>query len=414
MTDEQFEGMARRIVWLTLASVGVSACGGGEPPRSSDVPPPTTTVPEAAPPTSEPSASTEPPPPAVATKPEALPQATPQGERCREDSGVNILAGLNPVKPVDYVAIFQAMGKDGAAREGEHVGARCVGASDELACNNALKALRPEPGFHISCRPGFCTHGVAFTRGNEVGLADDLDELKAFLGPIDTEGEATLIAWAEGYNPGTCDELKKGTKKTKDGFELVVEKMTADCPIEISEMKLKISTNGELKELSKKVKSKNGACVGRQSAGVTLAGATSEDSRGHYFAECADLERAAVFAFARMAAELRALGAPAELVGDAQRARAEEARHVKVMDVLAEKFRGESTGVTLPELELRGAFEVALENAVEGCVRESYGALVGLWQAERAEQPEVREALRDVAQDELRHAALSWRVAAWL
>ncbi|MGE0321056.1 MAG: ferritin-like domain-containing protein [Polyangiaceae bacterium] len=415
MSDEQFEQMARRIVWLTLATVGVSACGGGEPPKSSAVPPPpTTTVPVAEPPAAEPTASAEPPEPPAPSKPEVLPQATPQGERCREDGGVNLLAGLNPEKPVDYVGIFQSFGKDAKANEGEHVGARCAGASDERACNDALQALKPEHGFHVGCRPGYCAHGVAYTRGNEVGIADQPNTLKEFLGPVDTEGEAVLMAWAEGYNPGTCDELKKSVKKTKDGFELVVEKMTKDCPIEISEFKLKVTTTGEVKELSKKVKSKNGACVGRQSAGVALGSVAADDCRGRYFAECADLERAAVFAFARMASELEALGAPDELVKDARRSLREEERHVAVMDVLAERFRGEPAGVSTPETEPRGAFEVALENAVEGCVREAYGALVGLWQAEHAAEPEVRAALRDVAEEELRHAALSWRVAAWL
>nr|MBP7681485.1 ferritin-like domain-containing protein [Deltaproteobacteria bacterium] len=65
------------------------------------------------------------------------------------------------------------------------------------------------------------------------------------------------------------------------------------------------------------------------------------------------------------------------------------------------------------QFALRGLFEVALENAVEGCVRETYGAVVGHHQARRAQDPVVRAAMAQVAEDETRHAALSWAVAEW-
>ncbi len=415
MSDEQFEQLARRIVWLTLAAAGVGACGGNEPPKTSAEGPSVAPVdvPVAEPSAAEPTATAEPPasPPSQAEK---LPEATPQGERCRPDGGVNVLAGLHPAKPVDYVAVFQTFGKGADTREGQHVGTPCTGAADERVCNDALKAQKPTQGFRIECRPGYCAHGVAYTRGNEVGLASSIDELKAFLGPIDTEGEAILMAWAEGHNVGTCDELKAKLKQTAGGYELTTEKMTADCPIEISEFKLKVTEDGAVNVVSKKVKSKSGACVGRQSAGVALGPVTARDPRGKYFAECAQLERAAVIAFERMAQELAALGAPEELLRAASRSKQDEERHVVAMEQLSAKFQGKSSPFEAPSFAPRGAFEVARENAVEGCVRESYGALVGLWQCERAVDPEVRAALREVAQDELRHAALSWRVAAWL
>jgi hypothetical protein len=65
-------------------------------------------------------------------------------------------------------------------------------------------------------------------------------------------------------------------------------------------------------------------------------------------------------------------------------------------------------------LPLRSPFAIALENAIEGCVRESYGALVAHHQAQTAFDPEIRAVMRAIAQDETRHAELSWRVAAWL
>jgi hypothetical protein len=50
---------------------------------------------------------------------------------------------------------------------------------------------------------------------------------------------------------------------------------------------------------------------------------------------------------------------------------------------------------------------------VEGCIRETFGALVAAWQASHAADPEIACALQKVARDELRHAALSWAIARW-
>jgi len=57
---------------------------------------------------------------------------------------------------------------------------------------------------------------------------------------------------------------------------------------------------------------------------------------------------------------------------------------------------------------------MAIENAVEGCVKETFAAAVALVQAQTAADPEVRTAFRRIANDERRHAELSWAVARWL
>lgn len=64
--------------------------------------------------------------------------------------------------------------------------------------------------------------------------------------------------------------------------------------------------------------------------------------------------------------------------------------------------------------KLPSLFEIARDNAEEGCVRETYGALVAHLQASRAEDGEVRAAMSVIAEEETEHAALSWDLAAWL
>ena len=56
---------------------------------------------------------------------------------------------------------------------------------------------------------------------------------------------------------------------------------------------------------------------------------------------------------------------------------------------------------------------VAAENAVEGCVRESYGAAVAAFQGECAGDLAVRRTMRAIARDEAQHAALGWDIDAW-
>jgi rubrerythrin len=47
-------------------------------------------------------------------------------------------------------------------------------------------------------------------------------------------------------------------------------------------------------------------------------------------------------------------------------------------------------------------------------VRETFGALLATYQAETAEDARVRALLMQIAEDETRHAALSWQLMAWL
>jgi hypothetical protein len=57
---------------------------------------------------------------------------------------------------------------------------------------------------------------------------------------------------------------------------------------------------------------------------------------------------------------------------------------------------------------------MAIENAVEGCVNETFAAAIVMAQSLTAKDASVRAAMRPIARDEMGHAELAWRVAAWL
>jgi hypothetical protein len=135
---------------------------------------------------------------------------------------------------------------------------------------------------------------------------------------------------------------------------------------------------------------------------------------GDYFRRLAVEEDASIDAFVRLRQELLGHGAPATLVASATRAARDEARHAAAMGRLAQRFGAEAAARTRRLAWAPRSLErIARENAVEGCARETFGALVAAWQAEHAAAPVVRRAFRRIAVDELRHAALAWAVARW-
>ena len=131
--------------------------------------------------------------------------------------------------------------------------------------------------------------------------------------------------------------------------------------------------------------------------------------------EAAYLEDASVTSFAILARELEAHGAPAHLVRAAKKSARDEVRHARVMTALAQRHGGRATRSdrSARARATRSLEDMLLENAVEGCVNETYGSLVAWYQAANARDPKVRAAMTPIARDESEHAALAWRIAAW-
>lgn len=157
-----------------------------------------------------------------------------------------------------------------------------------------------------------------------------------------------------------------------------------------------------------------GACCGRRPAGLALGVASGESVVGRWFAELAAREAASVEAFAILRAELAFHRAPRRLVAGAQRAARDEVRHARVVSALASRYGGTPRPPRFAPRTIRSLEAIATENAVEGCVRETFGALVGMWQARFAKDERVRKAMIVIARDETRHATLSWQVASWI
>jgi hypothetical protein len=159
-----------------------------------------------------------------------------------------------------------------------------------------------------------------------------------------------------------------------------------------------------------------GVCAnGRRPMTFPIPTRPSSQNRGAvaiWFTNVAALEAASVAAFHELRDALRHFGAPRSLLDACNRAALDERRHARSMArlgcVATPPLPRHARKAAAPSLEA-----LAAHNAREGCVRETYGALVTTVQSARAADTRRRRALHSIARDETRHAALAWRVHAW-
>lgn len=202
-------------------------------------------------------------------------------------------------------------------------------------------------------------------------------------------------AGAEG-RPGTIDDLD----------------CKRQCGTDVSSCKLTGETVSGTPLVECTTRAECGA--GRRPAGYEPEAFESRSALGAYYAEMALLERASVPAFRALHTDLARLGAPRSLRERAKRAISDERAHTRIVSRLAR-----AQGARLPRARTRATppsrhvLEVAMENAVEGCARETFAALVATYQGAHA-SPELRATFARIARDETRHAALSHDVHAFL
>ena len=129
-------------------------------------------------------------------------------------------------------------------------------------------------------------------------------------------------------------------------------------------------------------------------------------------------EHASVGAFVDLAADLRALGAPDELVARCQAAADDERDHTARCLALASRYAGR----TIRPGRVRGVptrepappvTVLAIESLRDGIVNEGVAALVADEQRKLCTDADAAAALAVIADDEALHAALGWSILEW-
>lgn len=129
------------------------------------------------------------------------------------------------------------------------------------------------------------------------------------------------------------------------------------------------------------------------------------------------MEHASIAAFARFQLQLLALGAPADLVEECNRALADETAHAKLCFAIASAYAGRVIGPG--PLEIAGSLgsttlsEVVELVILEGCYGETSAAIEALEAAELASDPFIVDTYSRIARDEQRHSELAFRFLRW-
>lgn len=345
---------------------------------------------------------------------------------CSPTHTYDALTDVTPATPLDYVALrqiatFATDPAETVAISAE--GTPCLSSTDMTACNDALAALDALPHDGWSGAPyGFevpTNTQLVYTRGDEVAAIRTHAELAAFLGSIDSANEAALLAiyGEDAVAMHRVDCASPQARAVDGGFEVLLRSGIACGPdTHVDETRFFVATDGTVTVLGTRIVERGdpGCVIGRLTDGVCVRRVERATSLGARLAEMASLEAAAIVAFERLARELEAFGAPRELVLRAKRSALDETRHATRVASIAVELGGVVSPIAIVPATERDLLALAIENAVEGTVRETYGAALATYQAEVARDPRLARLFRDIAVDETHHAALSLDLARWL
>ena len=335
-------------------------------------------------------------------------EAGPEEMDCRDVAPWDPFADFVPEPGVDYVAVGQ-VGAEATTEVLGRWGTPCTGAAERTACEEQVRAREASGSLDDGRR------WVLWTDAMGVHVADAADPvaLQPVLGTVDSEQEALFRLWIAGYRV----DCRATVVAVDGGYEATLKELgcgTIDEEPGWLDVQYRVERDGTITELTLV------ACGAGRFPQHLLPVAPEElaarrgDPLGVWFAATARVEAAAVTAFEELAEELRHHGAPEELVVWAERSAEEEVEHARLVGRLARRYGVEPLPARSAAGQVRSLEAIALDNAVEGLVRETYGAAVAHHQAAAAEDPAVRQVMEVVAEDESRHAAFSWALHAWL
>ncbi|MFO0675711.1 MAG: hypothetical protein U0169_04210 [Polyangiaceae bacterium] len=335
----------------------------------------------------------------------------------------SILDGVETREPFDFVELLElavaSTPAEATWRTLGHRGVACGGASDPARCLADLATARSfRPGTDTSgwsLQPGSPngfrgTRALVTTKGDVVTFVSDAKVALALFAPVRTPATALFLVRAFSSYRIVCDESRAQPGGPPYRF-LVYD----DDACSQQDVVLELDGNGASEVVWRGPSPLSGPCsAGRRPEGLEERPAAGPSAVATWLADTAYLEAASVVAFERLADTLVALGAPRSLVERARVAAEDERRHAVTMGALAGRFGGVTRELRVADVPVPSVYELARDNAVEGCVKETYAALVAALQAKRATAPGVAVAMATVAEEELSHAAFSWDLDAWL
>lgn len=398
------------------------------PPDDSE--PPLITPPTDGPPPNLPPPNLPPPnlpPPIDIPPPDDGPVESPPAAVC-DGPETLFVEGLDLPTVPEFLGVVQVTEEEASFTQAKGT---CLGSSDIAGCVEKL-----ERDLLADTTPLFGQYYLVAVSFDLVTIINNVESLLHFIGPVNTATETELVLRAHGYNEsnvgprficGGFSTYRENCLILADNFPYI--QATSCDSAEGTRSLLCVSPEGELFREDERY-TVYGQCLGgRRPAGLapfapftTLARASNGDQHAPNSRGAADfvhlylLESAAVVAFSHLARELEERGAPLELIQRARDAAQDEVRHARLARERAYQAGAQEP---LPEIEVeehkpRSLLDMALENAEEGYVRESFGAAQALLRAKWTTHPADQIFWSEIAVDELRHAELSRDLGEWL
>ncbi|NUP10241.1 MAG: ferritin-like domain-containing protein [Polyangiaceae bacterium] len=291
------------------------------------------------------------------------------------------------------------------------VGERCSGSCEDQL-ETALKGFAPSNTL------------FAARAGDLLTVIDGPGFLKQF-GPIDSPEKAVLLLWLSGHAPeGMRDSGGKvalRAARTDEGFVVpVIGEMHCGSAPPGSNGEadtrwrdvLLVAKDGTVTTKRRDVLERGmlQPCMplGRRPQGFVAH--ASPGSIQSWLCTAAMLESVSIPAFEHLAEELAARGAPRALVERTRRAARDEKRHA---DAFIELGGRSMPPPVFLRSQTRSVEDIAIDNAREGCVLETFSALLALLQSKHAESRMLRAAMAPIAEDERRHAELARDIDDW-
>ena len=321
---------------------------------------------------------------------------------CTAD-GLAVLGQTEPAEPVDGVELrdVSRIWDPELMEEGWGVpqivdafGEPCGGATDRATCEEAYAMLPYDSEFYSGGFGEDVYRSVAYGRGDEVGAVGTDEGLLEFLGTIDAPGDAALLAILRNHTL-VCGAGNDVGERPDGTFTL--HTISGGCNVDTEEHMLIVHPDGTIETAVSELIEKGdpGCAIGRLPGGHCrpVRRRASASAVGAFLAQVAELEASAVTAFRQLAVELRLHRAPSPMLRTALRSASDEVRHARSMGAHAGRYGGRPVRPRTRGWAPRPLVEVAMDNAAEGCVRETFGALVAHVQARRAADPMLRRAL---------------------
>lgn len=350
--------------------------------------------------------------------PQQTEQQLGKGSMTCRDGRWSPMTGLALAEEVDFASLRTVGVISGhpVLDERDAAGSPCLHVSDPRVCEAEMRRISI-----METSPG--KSHILIEQGETIRALQTLEDKLKLLGVIDTPDEALLLVEHQGNIQIGCDQGPTGEQtrvSLRAGGYHVVTHNPSPCGRGFAEYTVDVDSDGSLKiavDQKQVIAATSCGTPGRRPANLLARRLCRERMQplARYFAQAARFEAASVVAFEQLAEELRALGAPRELCEAARRAAEDEVRHARDAGALAAQFGARAELPRLARKRLRDLNEVAFDNALEGCVSETYSAYLATIQARLVAGPgKLRSSLRAIAQDETRHAALSWQLAGYL